>query len=42
MKVMFNEAETKNVVEKYYRRERDFDGELLFSCTMDTCCGRRK
>ncbi len=42
MKVMFNEAETKNVVEDYYRRERDFDGELIFSCTIDSCCGRRK
>lgn len=40
MKVIFNEAETKQVVEDYYRRERDFDGELLFSCTIDTYGGR--
>ena len=40
MKVIFNEAETKQVVEDYYRRERDFDGELLFSCTIDTYVGR--
>lgn len=40
MKVIFNEAETKQIVEDYYRSERDFDGELLFSCTIDTYCGR--
>lgn len=40
MKVIFNEAETKQIVEDYYRRERDFDGELIFSCTIDTYGGR--
>lgn len=40
MKVIFNEAETKQVVEDYYRSERDFDGELIFSCTIDTYGGR--
>lgn len=40
MKVIFNEAETKQVVEDYYRRERDFDGELSFSCTIDSYGGR--
>lgn len=40
MKVIFNEAETKQIVEDYYRREREFDGELIFSCTIDTYGGR--
>ena len=40
MKVIFNEAETKRVVEEYYRNERDFDGALLFSCKIDTYGGR--
>lgn len=40
MKVIFNEAETKQIVEDYYRSERDFDGELIFSCTIDTYGGR--
>lgn len=42
MKVIFNEAETKCVVEEYYRKERDFDGELVFSCTIDSRGGRLK
>ena len=40
MKVIFNETETKQVVEDYYRSERDFDGELMFFCTIDTYGGR--
>ena len=36
MKVIFNEIETKQIVEDYYRRERELYDELIFSCTIDT------